>query len=471
MSCENVSRYLCRFGEMTLKSRPVRREFTRRLVNNIRDALHDLSGRKRIVPGQAYISVECDDSLTTERLSRIFGLTSIADVRTYPFTGLENLLHTGRHIFCSMIQGKSFAVRCRRVGSHPFTSLDVERRLGAQLDGPAIVNLTNPDVTCRVEIRDDEVHFHVDKTIGAGGLPLGSQGRAICLISGGIDSPVAAWYAMKRGLTLDYLFCNLGGPFQRYGPLKTAKHLADQWSFGYRPGFYEMDFTRILSAFESLDHRYRNILLKRFFYRAASLLAGKTGADAFVTGEVVGQVSSQTLSNLRSISAAADTLVLRPLIAMDKTEITDVARKIGTYDISAHVPEFCNVAVKKPKTRSTPDEVRTLEKSLPDDLLDDAVSRMSYAKLKTMPPVKEPENCAIASLPVNAQFVWITLPDDETAPPAKADAVMSALEIRNKLDSIPRSGPVVLDCSRGYLSKDVASYLREIGFESYYLQK
>ncbi|MBN1355455.1 tRNA 4-thiouridine(8) synthase ThiI [bacterium] len=464
-----LHRILCRFGELTLKSRPVRREFSRRLMANIRDALRDIPKTKRIDLHQAYLSVEPGGGEIRERLARVFGLVSIAETVTYRHSNLPDIVRTGQDLFSELVAGRTFAVRCRRIGTHLFSSRDVERSLGAVLIRNATVDLTSPEITCRVEIRGDEINYWTDKLPGPGGLPLGTQGRAVCLISGGIDSPVAAWYAMKRGLRPDFLFCNLGGPYQRYGPLKTSKHLADNWCYGHHPAFYEADFTEILAAFNALDRRYWNILLKRFFYRAADMLARRTGAEAIVTGESLGQVSSQTLSNLKVISRAAETLVIRPLIALDKTQITSLARNIGTYEISAHVPEFCNVAVRKPRTRCTFESVEIQERRLPEKLLDPVMENLRRVDMRSMAHPTEPADTAIRSVPANATAVWIATPDDPQPPPGGADMVLDVSEIRTRLKQF--HGPVVLDCRNGHLSRDAAAYLREEGVEAYHLGK
>src|SRR5439155_1220867 len=141
----------------------------------------------------------------------------------------------GERVYAERVRGRTFAVRARRSGLEAFRTRDVMVQLGAALDRYGDVNLDHPDVTVFVETRDGEALFFSDHVAGAGGLPLGAEGRAVCLFSGGFDSPVAAWLLLKRGVALDYVFCNLGGEAYERSVVSVAKILADRWSHGYRP--------------------------------------------------------------------------------------------------------------------------------------------------------------------------------------------------------------------------------------------
>jgi len=468
---------LCKQGEMLLKSRPVRREFSRRLRRNIDDAFQSIAhGQDASVPwrfsrSQANLIVECELNGAREVLQRVFGLVSVAEVVSAGLVSLDQAVQFGKTYFESMTPGKRFAVRCRRVGHHDFTSLDVERTLGAELAPGAIVDLSHPDLTCHINITDDAIRVYSETHACAGGLPIGTQGRALCLISGGIDSPVAAWWAMKRGLEVDYLFCNLGSAEQNWGPLSTARHLADNWSFGYNPRFYILDFTELLDAFQNLDHRYRNILLKRYFYRAADRLADSVKADAIVTGEALGQVSSQTLSNLRTITQTTNKVILRPLIAQDKTEIIAKARQIGTLEISEKVPEYCNVAVRKPRTRSTVDTLVRMEEDIPDSILDRAFQQIQKLDLKSISgPLKSLElQTALPS--ESACFIWVTGPSDVQSPPGDADLVIDQTQIRRNLKKLDKSRKIIVGCEKGILAHDAVAYLIEKNYNAFVYRK
>ncbi len=267
------------------------------------------------------------------------------------------------------------------------------------------------------------------------------------LISGGIDSPVAAWYGLRRGLEVHYLFCCLGGPLQLWGPTATAHYLARHWSYGYRPKLYTADFNALLEEFNNLNSHYRNILLKRYLMRAADQLARHIGADAIITGESLGQVSSQTLSNLNTIDCVVPRLVLRPLIGFDKTEIIARAREIGTLSISEKVPEFCNLAVSKPRTRSRAEDLEFLESKIDANIADEACRIWRKFDLRNMVSPVQPDGQDVSEKPSGSWLVWISSPDVEIEPPSGTDQVVNMLELNRFFKSFDRTGVVLFGMS------------------------
>jgi len=185
------------------------------------------------------------------------------------------------------------------------------------------------------------------------------------LFSGGIDSPVASWMILKRGCRVHLLFFNIGGEPHLKGARKVAEVLAKKWFYGYKPKLYVVDIRPIIPFIaEKVPEHYRIIILRRTMMRIAEKLAWKIGAEALVTGESLGQVASQTLRNLRVIDDAVDVLVLRPLIGFDKQEIVDMAMKIGTYEESKKLEEYCTLGIRKPTTRANLEEARRYEEQL-----------------------------------------------------------------------------------------------------------
>ncbi|MBN1296088.1 tRNA 4-thiouridine(8) synthase ThiI, partial [bacterium] len=357
---------------------------------------------------------------------------------------------------------------CKRSGRTRFSSQDVAIALGAALQpGSAGVDLTHPEAVCRIDIHDNLVKLYIDETPGPGGFPIGTQGRAVALISGGIDSPVAAWFGLKRGLEVHYLFCNLGGPLQLWGPIAAARHLAMQWSYGYRPILHIADFNALIQAFAPLNHRYRTILLKRYFYRAADRLARRIGAQAIITGEALGQVSSQTLSNLNTISQVTNRLIIRPLVAFDKIEIIAQARSIGTLPISEQVPEFCNVAGTKPRTRSSGAVLDNLEKAVDPIIAESAISNWTSLDLKNLPEPIKPDDPVLDERPAGACLVWLDNPELSAPVPPDADAVVDILSLRSFITGYRRTGVLLFECVQGIMSRDAALAAREKGLDAY----
>ena len=368
--------FLVRYGEIAVKGRGTRARMVRLLERNIAAALRSRGiGSFRVWSRDARVFVEVPDSdggRASEALGRVFGIVSYSPVVRVRHGGLEDIVSRGVELFSGQVRDRSFRIRARRSGREPFTSKDVEKALGAALleAGASRVDLEDPEVTVYVEVRGGEAYFYTQVLPGPGGLPLGSEGRVLALVSGGIDSPVAAWMMMKRGAEVDMVFFNLGGEAHELGVLKVAKTLADGWSHGRSPLLHMVDFRPVVSILMGeVDEGVRGVVLRRLMFRAAEMVAREEGAMGLVTGESLGQVSSQTLPNMLAAEKGIGLPIYRPLIGMDKNEITDMARRVGTYEFSARLQEFCAIAAGKPRTRVRPEEVDEAEKSVDPALL------------------------------------------------------------------------------------------------------
>jgi thiamine biosynthesis protein ThiI len=374
-------RILVRFsGDISTKARNTRKRFLQRLSENLEDALASAGIQGRVERTWSRITVETEDPAAVNLCTRVFGVQSVSPVERRQWTDLDDLLAQAHELFAERVEGRSFAVRARRSGrklqSIPFRSGDVERELGTLLLAHARkVDLSNPEVTAALEIHPGHVDLFTDRVAGPGGLPLGVGGRALSLVSGGFDSGVASWQMLKRGLALDYLFFNLGGLAHEVGVLRVMKVIADQWSHGHRPQLISVDLRPAVEAMQqTVTPRYWQIVLKRLMMRAADLVADQLGHVALVTGEAVGQVSSQTLQNLAVIDAGSRHLVLRPLVGSNKDEIVSLTRSIGTFDLSAAVGEYCAILPKYPATSSRLEVIERQEAGLDFAQLDKAVA-------------------------------------------------------------------------------------------------
>src|SRR3954470_2200698 len=346
-------------GDFYTKARKTRVRFFRRLVANLEAALQGHNIPYRLEPTWSRLYLESPDPGAAEVAARVFGVQSVSEIERRSWTALEDLVATGVEFFGEAVRGKSFAVRATRRGERErigFDSARVESALGrALLDaGAGRVNLSEPAVTAHVELEPGIAHLFFDKVMGNGGLPIGVEGRAISLFSGGFDSAVASWLMLKRGVQLDYVFCNLGGAAHRLGVLKVMKAIAERWSYGYTPRLHEVDLApMVVDLREKVTPANWQIVLKRLILQAGGAVAHRGGRLALITGDAIGQVSSQTLQNLAVISQASPAMpVLRPLLGFNKEEILAVARRIGIYDLSAAVAEYCDLAPPKPNTRA-----------------------------------------------------------------------------------------------------------------------
>jgi len=359
--------FMIRFAEIALKGRN-RNVFLKQLKENLKSTL-DERGRVWMEHDRLYVDVSDEDAVEAERrISKVFGIQNFSPVvRTK-----RELQEVEKAVEKIVIQRRSvgtFKISTRRADkSFPATSQELNAKLGSFVLGrfPKMkVDLHHPELEIGVEIRKDAVYVYGERIEGPGGLPVGSTGRGLLLLSGGIDSPVAGWMAMKRGVRIEAVhFASppYTGERAREKVVDLCRVLARYATGNMR--LYVVPFTKLqIAIHKSVPSRYSIIVQRRAMMRIASILAKKVEALTLVTGENLGQVGSQTLENLNTIGKATDLLVLRPLVGMDKLEIVKRGKEIGTYEISIRPYEdCCTVFVPpNPATRSRPELVERLE--------------------------------------------------------------------------------------------------------------
>ncbi len=461
---------LVRFsGELSTKARRTRARFQKKLALNLRDAFAAEGCDARLRPDWSRFWIEAADESFLEPLARTFGISSCSLVIGECAADLESIVRVGRELFADKVRGRTYAVRARRSGADTFSSADIHKELGAALNPGATVDLDNPDVTVFVEIRDDRALFFEDRLEGPSGLPLGVQGQALALMSGGFDSPVAAWMALRRGIRLDYVFCNLGGTAYERMVVEVTKILADRWSYGTRPRLHVLDFVPVVEAMqERAKPAYLQVVLKRLMYRASAEIGARIGAEALVTGESVGQVSSQTLTNLRAIDGASDLPVLRPLLGFHKEEILVRAREVGTHDLSARIREYCDVSQGKPVTAATPESVAEQELAVGREELDVAIAGRRTVDLRAL----RPEEMAGASLYVR------TIPEGATVIDTRSLRAFDTwhwpgsehrdlVDVQNNFKDLDRRETYVMVCAEGIRTAYLVEEMQREGYEAY----
>ncbi len=458
-------------GEISTKARQTRVRFTERLARNIKEALAGSSFQLKRDWDRIYI--ETPSLEATGTLPRVFGIQSLSVVERRAGTHLEEIVQAGEELFRSPVHGKRFAVRARRADHRAggsFGSQDVARALGAALLPHALkVDLDNPEVTVHVEMRDGQAYFFTDQISGPGGLPLGIEGRAVALISGGFDSAVAAWFMLKRGVALDYVFCNLGGRAHQQGVLRVLNVLGDRWSYGDEPRLHAIDFQQLVSEMQAKTQaRYWQVLLKRFMYRAAERVAHEVGGLGIVTGEAVGQVSSQTLQNLYVISPVAQLPVLRPLLGFNKEEIIAQARHIGTYEISAAVAEYCAIVPRHPATRASLEHVLAEEQQLDLSVLEQAIAERRVFSLRDLDPeeLASPE-MEIEEIPEGAVVIDLRSPASYRTWHYPGAIFMDFFKALEDYATLDRDHTYVLYCELGLKSAHLAERMRQVGYRAF----
>ena len=369
------------YQEIALKGRN-RPWFIARLVRNIREATADLDiTRVRALQGRIEVVLgDNADWLTVrDRLSKVFGAGNFAragrarlDIDAIANEILRDL---------DPQDPRSFRVSVRRADKRfPMTSPQIEGEVGGRIKEARgwHVDLAHPEFTIHVETLSDEAFYFFGKHPGPGGLPVGVSGRVVCLLSGGIDSPVAAWRLMRRGCRVLFVHFHSYPILSRASQEKARELVRLLTQFQFRSRLFLVPFGEIQQQVVlSVAPPLRVVIYRRLMMRIAQAIAHAHRAGALVTGEVVGQVASQTIENLTAINDVATMPVLRPLIGMDKEEITAESQRLGTYPISIIPDQDCCTLFtpKHPATKARRVDVLRAEEALPiDEIVDRAVA-------------------------------------------------------------------------------------------------
>jgi len=345
--------------------------FERKLVANLKRALEGLPVASVSIPSRVVVTFQEDVpwAAVFPRLRTVFGLKSLIPAARAGTTYEELENFVASHL-ATLLPGEAFAVRCKRSEKRfPLDSEQIQRRLGSLVQrlSSKRVDLTHPDATLRVYVQSDGLYVALGEFPGPGGLPVGSAGKVLVLLSGGIDSPVAALYALKRGAKVEFIHFH-STPFTSPASVRKAEELVRllaRYQGGARLtlvpfGEFQQEVAR------KAPERLRVVLYRRQMLRVAERVARRYRCLALVTGESLGQVSSQTLENLAAIDRVAHMPVLRPLIGLDKQEIIDLAVAAGTFEISIAPHQDCCSFLQPlhPATRTTPKACEAAEREL-----------------------------------------------------------------------------------------------------------
>ncbi len=353
---------LLKDGEIVLKGLN-RRQFEDVLKKNIKIALHSL-GRFEITSAQSTISVlplseDIDLDEACERVGRVFGIVSYSRAALCEEKSMESVLATAPEYLEKQLRAaKTFKVEAKRADKKfPLKSPEICRELGGELlrNYPHLrVDVHHPDVTVYVEIRDFGAYIHADPIRGAGGIPVGTGGKAVILISGGIDSPVAAYMMAKRGLRLTAVHFASPPYTSRRAEEKVVRLLQKVSRYSGPMTMYTVPFTKLQEKLrDDCPEELFTIIMRRLMMEISQRIARDNDCAALITGESLGQVASQTIGALNCTDEAADMVVFRPLIGMDKQEIIDISYKIDTYETSIEPYEDCCTVFtpKHPRTK------------------------------------------------------------------------------------------------------------------------
>lgn len=388
---------IVRYGELSLKGKN-RREFTDRLRQNIKSKLNgfpDVTIKKTFdklfvhLNGQPYQPV-------VEKLQQVFGIQNIS-VALQTDSDLDSIKAGALSAICEIDGVKTFKISAKRIDkSYPIHSQKLNHFLGSHVlknTDDISVDVHHPDVDLRVEVKKNTTYISGIEFPGAGGLPAGVGGKVFLMLSGGIDSPVAGYLSLKRGVAIEAIHFH-SPPFTSERAKQKVKDLCQRLTlFGGSMRLHVVHFTDVQTAINDHIHdNYRMTIMRRMMLRISEQITRQNGGLALATGESLGQVASQTLASMNTINEVTTMPMIRPLIAMDKIEITEIAKQIGTYDISIRPYEdCCTVFVPAaPKTKPDRDHANRFEQWLPiDDLVNKAVANTEVIEFDEADKVKD----------------------------------------------------------------------------------
>lgn len=377
-------------GDVGTKSERTRRRFRRRLLGNIEAALSSrgIDATRDEGLGRGRLAFRTGDPAAAgPAIATVFGVHRVERASPIDWGSLDDLSERVAERARARVEGRRFAVRVRRNGRHDWSSMDAERTIGTLLDPfSAGVDLDDPEVEVRVLVLDDRAWLRDETWRGPAGLPLGTQDKVLSMLSGGFDSPVATWMLMRRGCPVDFLHVRLDCA-QTEHALAVANDLSKRWGAGTAPVAWIIDFEDVRDALlEDAPPRLRQVLLKQLMFAAADRVAEEQGIAALVTGEAVGQVSSQTLHHLGQIDRFAERPILRPLAGFDKDEIVARSREVGTHDLSVRAREVCDLSGSNVAIAAQEQTLARAHDGLPEGLLERALLRRSVVAVDQWVP-------------------------------------------------------------------------------------
>ena len=362
-------------GELWLKKLWTRKYYEKRLAKNLKQTLkhYNISySRLNRKHGRFYLKTKSTIRATSQ-LAKVFGISSISPA-VETTSEIDDIIKYGLKLAeIALKNGNSFAVRCKRVGKHNFSSSDIQKQLGKKvldyfdqkLD--LRVDLGKPDIILGVEIRDNQAFMFLETFEAVGGMPLGVQPRLVGLFSGGIDSVIGLWLVMKRGCPVIPVYFD-NSPFTDITTTERAIRVAEKlfkWSIGFPKKIYIVQHGENLKQIMETDRKYSCLLCKRMMYRVAERIADKLHAEGIVTGEAIGEQASQTLTNLRVLNMVVKNYpVHRPLLGFDKQETEKLSRKIGTFEASSKKAASCTAVPYQPSTKAKLEAIRKAEEKL-----------------------------------------------------------------------------------------------------------
>ncbi len=479
--------------EIIIKSKPVRKRAIKLLTQNISIWLKEYKEKIKTLYLWDRIDIEWRigiDEKTKNEIIKIICNTpwvySVFDVIEKDLINLENLFEDVKDLFLDKIVWKTFVVRVERSWKHDFSSVEAERLLWwlfLKYTNDEIwssswiltkVKLENPDITIKIDIKDDKVFVVQNRYFWIWWYPTSFQWKVLSLISWWFDSSVSTFLSMKRWCEVDFLFFNLWWSAHELGVKQVAYYLWKNYSKSYKANFITINFEEIIKELlTKINHKYRWIILKRLMLRCASQVWQKSHFT-LIKWDSLWQVSSQTLVNLSVIDKASNMLVLRPLITYDKQEIIDISKKIWTYSFACNMPEYCWVISDNPATKSEEKVIIEEEKNVDEELILKAVENKKVEKIEKVliNDLQDLEKwLEITYIPWDDEIVVDLREEDKIIKEPLSLKKIQILkipffDINHKFTTLDQNKTYLFYCDKWVLSKLHALYLKERWFNN-----
>ena len=459
------------FPEIMVKGSSAKRQMVGQLYNNLVKLLGRYSSEIKVKKFSDKLEVVTPIEVLPEVRQTLLDTPGIEQVlEALQFDGMETLDQIKVKVNETMakeIIGKTFVVRVKRSGKHPFRSLDIEQTVGGYMlahNEAKGVDLHHPEVTIRLELINNQLNIITIKHTGLGGFPLGTQGDILSLMSGGFDSTVASYLTMKRGIKTHFIFFNLGGIAHEIGVKQVALYLWSKFGASHRVSFISVPFDAVIEEiFRSTHESYMGVTLKRLMLLASEKVADEMEIDALLTGESVAQVSSQTLRNLALIDQVTNKLILRPLATMNKPEIIKIASEIGTRRFAENMPEYCGVISKNPITHGSYKRMEKEAARFDYSVLDKAVE--DAQKIYVDEIIDDVTNMAPVEVIHDLNddkyvIIDIRTEDECIQTPCKCIKIPFH-KLKTEFKKLPQDKEYLLYCDKGIMSQLHAQYLRD----------
>ncbi len=454
-----------------VKGSSARKQMVNQLYENLLKILGRLSEDIRVKKFSDKIEVlapKTDVPEVRQVLLNTSGIEYILEV--LQFEGMDTLEKIKQKVHehvADEISEKTFVVRVKRTGTHPFNSTKIEQTVGGYLLAHTQakgVDLRNAEVTIRMELIHNQLNLITTKYKGLSGFPIGTQGDILSLMSGGFDSTVASYLTMKRGIKTHFIFFNLGGLAHEIGVKQVALYLWSKFGSSHRVKFISVPFEGVVEEiFRSTGQTYMGVTLKRLMLMASEKIADEMGIDALLTGESVAQVSSQTLRNLALIDQVSNKLILRPLSTMNKPEIISIANDIGTRHFAENMPEYCGVISQNPITHGSFKRMKKEAERFDYTVLDKAVEEAQHIyvdeivadvnNLAAVEVIHELDPAKHVVIDIRAEGECIETPCENIKIPFH--------QLKTEFDKLPKDKEYLLYCDKGIMSQLHAQYLRD----------